>query len=354
MAVRTKNRVAGDKERIASGRLWQGYTMSVATFVEADRLLLNSSVYRVRIPATYLRERGHEINVIHIDNLYKSKLAETVLIERELFATNYEYMRAMGIKRIVLTFDDAYDLAVKGSMTYDYWHKDNRLADWKQTMRRADAVIVPSHLLAKNYGAKFVPNYHDPKYWPEAANHTVERNKSSLTLGWGGTAAHRHTWENSQLASALRTVKDEFGDSIKFVFYGGVADDAIHANNVPAELRGFVTFDEWPNVVRSFDIGLAPLASQYDYNRSNLKVLEYGLAGVPWVATSGGEYMDARGGLIVHNKAKEWRWALSELIEKEELRMTLGQVGREWAETYLADRAANMLTYERILWPKGQ
>ena len=71
----------------------------------------------------------------------------------------------------------------------------------------------------------------------------------------------------------------------------------------------------WPQVVKTFDIGVAPLSGPYDQRRSWLKTLEYGLAGVPWIATDGEPYRDhAAFGRLITNSPLTWELAIENTI----------------------------------------
>lgn len=54
----------------------------------------------------------------------------------------------------------------------------------------------------------------------------------------------------------------------------------------------YVRWDEWPGVLGTFDIGLAPMARHYDDSRSWIKAMEYGLMQIPFVATKSPAYQD--------------------------------------------------------------
>jgi len=72
----------------------------------------------------------------------------------------------------------------------------------------------------------------------------------------------------------------------------------------------------WPQIVARFDIGLAPLAGDYDRRRSWIKVMEYALAGIPCAFTDYEPYDDLRPlGIPIENSSENWYHALKFLIE---------------------------------------
>jgi len=92
--------------------------------------------------------------------------------------------------------------------------------------------------------------------------------------------------------------------------------------------QGGVQPKDWPKVVSTFDIGLAPLDPRplppwregapvvsYDDRRSWLKAAEYLTAGVPWAASKSETYKElAHLGHIVDNTPDAWFGVLSYMI----------------------------------------
>jgi glycosyltransferase involved in cell wall biosynthesis len=73
--------------------------------------------------------------------------------------------------------------------------------------------------------------------------------------------------------------------------------------------------DDWPKIVKMFDIGVAPLFGIYDQFRSWIKGMEYLLAGVPWVGTAGEPYSDiAQAGILIKNSTDAWDNAIEGVI----------------------------------------
>jgi glycosyltransferase involved in cell wall biosynthesis len=81
----------------------------------------------------------------------------------------------------------------------------------------------------------------------------------------------------------------------------------------------------------ALDIGLAPLQdTEFNRGKSNLKVLEYGVMGVPTIASPVYPYSNTIDngvdGIIVHkNRTKSWVKALVHLIDNKEDRIRMGE-----------------------------
>ena len=100
-----------------------------------------------------------------------------------------------------------------------------------------------------------------------------------------------------------------------------------------------------------FDIALAPLAANpFNEARSNLKFLEYSLAGAATVASAVGPFSDGRLPLVrVGNRSHEWIAAIRRLIEDVAYRTDLAVAATAYIEQYhtverSCDRVMNALS----------
>ena len=87
--------------------------------------------------------------------------------------------------------------------------------------------------------------------------------------------------------------------------------------------QGYVSPEQWGGVIaRSFDIGVAPLAGEYDKYRSWIKPIEYCLTSTPWLASDNGvtyyEIKDLNYGKFVQNDVDEWTRMLLQTVDNIE------------------------------------
>jgi len=120
---------------------------------------------------------------------------------------------------------------------------------------------------------------------------------------------------------------------------------------VPAENKLFqpgVMPQNWPKIVQTFDIGVAPLFGPYDQRRSWIKGLEYLLAGVPWIATGGEPYTDIKqlGVLVPVGNTEAWTTALTAKIEHIANEQADAQAKLTIARQWLMDNQLDH--YERV------
>jgi len=337
--------------------------MGEALFVYADRNelgILNTSQYRVLIPAKYLNKAGHKIvtetggSITNVyghkaDTINYSHVPEVVLLERVVWPGRIEKLRLAGARRIIITFDDNYQLLPPGAAS-EYWKRN--YGDFVKCLGLVDEVIVPSVALAADYSKlckkiSVVENYLDPDLWQAKTKY----DNHPLTIGWGGSNQHVATWANKHFSSALREIQRLYGDKIRIVVYGDAAVSALSDGNVEFESRYLVPFDEWPKHCAQFDIGLAPLYGVYDERRSNLKVIEYCAAGVPFVATDGTPYRGLWVGSHVGktNETRGWIAALDKIIQNYPSEVeTMQTSGAEIASEYMMNNGVHR--YEEILF----
>jgi glycosyltransferase involved in cell wall biosynthesis len=327
--------------------------MGEATFLVADNdQELNTSWFRILAPQKYLSKAGHGIVLQSVQSFDVRQVKETVLLERLIFPDTIKLLQLAGAKRIVGTFDDAYHVMPDVSGSKAYWTKD-RLDLFREGLGMCDLVLVPSTKLVTEYSKfgnmKLMPNYIDDELWP-----LVEMPPRDIViLGWGGSLGHGVTWNKTNLLEALRTLKKKYARKIEILICGKIPP-AIADSDLPCSYMGnWTPYPQWPEVVHAFHVGLAPLAGAYDRFRSGLKIEEYGLAQIPFVASDDGEYKiihetETTGGIFVKDRVQDWVDALSSLIDDPSLREGNGRIAREWAEGYFMSK--HVEDYEDVLF----
>jgi len=338
--------------------------MGEALFISADDPdwgEANSTYFRIHIPQKYLKLAGHTIHYRNIPAIYSEvggkyfdvdildyseDVPEVVLFERTLTTDRVEKLRLAGVKRIVATFDDHYGLMPKNASSFGYWH--HHFDDFCKSLSMVDWSIVPSQRLKRDFERhckgkiSVVKNYHDPMLWNFGYHQQAEDH---LLIGWGGSIQHWEGWQESGVIPALRQVLKERPD-IQLAIYGQEIAELL--GDIPNISFPRVLFEAWPSQVACFDIGLAPLGGEYDKRRSNLKLIEYGLAGVPFIASGFDPYPkeDSLGGILTSNR--DWYKNLMFLIDHPDKRLELSGLGKRWAEQYTMEK--HVSEYEEILW----
>ena len=105
---------------------------------------------------------------------------------------------------------------------------------------------------------------------------------------------------------------------------------------------GVLQFDQLPQAIAGFDIAIAPLIDKPgNSTRSDIKLKEYAIAGVPWLASDYGPYVDYgedQGGRLVRDD--EWFDALNGLLSDGKALRKLGKRGQKWAKDQTLERNA--------------
>jgi glycosyltransferase involved in cell wall biosynthesis len=293
-----------------------------------------------------------------------------------------QYWRSLG-KAVVVDFDDRYRLIHPTNAAAPFWlhgevevtlgegvkYKkeldDHPIEQFKKGIRLCTAGITPSVVLSDSW-KDFAPMFVVRNYLDSAAYHSVPKqdNSPNMLLGYGGSLSHLESFRDSGIHEALKRILQE-RDNVYLLIIG---DENI-TNNLPVPRHKvmhmpYVAWWQWQKTLKRYDIGLAPLAGDYDDGRSNLKVAEYLMAGIPFVASKSPvyeEFFDADSGHFVqhgHDKhdyddrAEDWYSSTIDIIDnieyyREKASMNIDKVGM----TYDVDRNVERIieTYQEII-----
>ena len=299
----------------------------------------NSSEWRCAVPYRAINRSGlHRASLLSIHDFANHtpqaqevcNAADVIVVERNLFGpvlSAIQYWKARD-KAIVANFDDAYSLMPPSNLNYQFWGEGVSrttgekiqpppLTQFKWGLRMVHAAIVPSRRLAEDWQSYtnmfYVPNYIDLSLYQNVSSEQHE----GIVIGWGGSISHLQSFVDSGVAEALRRVC-RARPQVKVMICGN--DLRIpKALGLPAKqviLQPWVSYREWPSVLSRFDIGLAPLAGEYDERRSWIKVLEYLVMKIPWIASEGSPYQEFRSyGWLVKNTSLSWERVLLDVVD---------------------------------------
>jgi hypothetical protein len=259
------------------------------------------------------------------------------------------YWRGLG-KPLAIDLDDAYHILPWSNPAHHYWHVQNdgvALLWLERALAEADALISPNQLLLGDWAhvcrGYLIPNFARPEWWGNLPSREEAKRRlgvyDRIVIGWGGSVSHYDSWFGSGLREAAKVLA-EMDRQLLFLICGNdprIVDSLPVPVSQKLGLRG-VPPEDWPKVVRAFDIGVAPLFGPYDQRRSWIKGLEYLLAEVPWIATRGVPYAEmADLGWMVENRPDSWIDAIWQTVQHLSEAQDAAASRRPIAENWLVD-----------------
>lgn len=322
--------------------------------------------YRIVFPLHCLQARGCDVSLVQTGvnaTVFHSGMfygKDIVLLQKVTNPTWYDMLGTVPREHrpmAVYEIDDLLWAMDHSNPSYMAWQKNK--AGMLSCIARADAVICSTEPLKREvlqvfprHRVEVVPNYIDlgRRNWD-----AEEPRPGGINIGWAG-GSHHYGDEEGHFAAAIRDILAANGE-VNFLFAGdpklfGYWNRSIKAAR-PSQVQyiGCRSFDECPGLISQFDIGLAPLKqSRFNACKSDLKLLEYGAYGIPYVATDIAPYRAydsaAQFGFLA-DSYKGWMRDLQYLIDNQEDREMMGaehsayvreqrgpeQCGQRWLDT---------------------
>jgi len=308
----------------------------------------NCSEWNCIIPAKAINKTGkHTANTIHINDFVKNteesqKLcadADIIMVERNYFGDTLTIMQFWKVrdKAVGAIFDDAYDIMHPQNVSYNFWThgeikakdpegkevlvymKPKPIVQFKWGLQMVKGIQVPSVNLAKDW-SKYNKTYYVHNFLDIDKYLNVEplfpHPKDEIVIGWCGSMSHYASFNDSGVLQGLRRVARKY-PQVKVLISGDRRlFELLDIRNDRKMFSPFVPKEQWCPLLKTLDIGLAPLAGEYDKRRSWIKALEYMALKVPWIATNYPTYDELHDyGLMTENGYKNWTDALEEMIE---------------------------------------
>jgi len=290
------------------------------------------------------RTKKHTANAIHINDFIKNNedtqkkctQADIIVIERNFFGdtlTMVQFWKSRN-KTVIAIFDDAYDIMHPKNVSYPFWtfgqvtgkNKKGKptkaimqpkpIEQFRWGMRMVKGIQVVSVNLAKDW-SKYNKTYHVRNYLDIKKYLNVEQlypHDKEIIIGWCGSLSHRPSFTDSGIVTALENIEKKY-KNVKILISGdkGIYDLLNVENKI---FQKFVPAEQWTPLLKTLDIGLAPLSGEYDKRRSWIKALEYMAVKVPWIATNYITYDELQDyGTITENGYKNWENAISKVLD---------------------------------------
>lgn len=305
--------------------------------------------YRFIAPLRGLAHAGHVQSTIVQTHKYhlrrNATLAELerldpdVLVQQFDFAPSFiewqkAYRKHRPSMRTIVMLDDLITHTPKDHPSYQSTPRNGRQL-MRQIFSNADRAIVstePLLQLLREFmeDVHLVPNALREDLWGHLVS--LRRVGKKPRVGWAGAQQHK-----GDLAIIADVVK-RTADSVDWIFFGMCPHEI---RPYVAEFHNFeVGVEAYPAKLASLnlDLAVAPL-EQHPFNeaKSNLRLLEYGILGLPVVCTDILPYRTDNAPVKrVDNDADAWTEAILERVHDLDAAATEGDVLREWVrEKYM-------------------
>lgn len=200
----------------------------------------------------------------------------------------------------------------------------------KYALDRCDRLVVSTDYLADCYSKlikdiQVVPNWLEQETWLPLTSH--KRTSERPRIGWAGGTTHQ-----SDLI-LLKEVIEQTRDEADWVFFGMCPSEI---RPLVAEFHPLASFAEYPArlAALNLDIAVAPLQDHpFNHGKSNLRLLEYGVLGIPVVCSDMTPYRNSPA-CCVPNSASAWIEALRTRIHDADARETEGLALKRWVRKH--------------------
>lgn len=308
--------------------------MNIAAFVWGVH---PSSNYRAIHPLTELARRGHLIATYdQEEDLTPSDEDLQVVLEDFEVAYIGRYIQPEAVQL-------ARRLTAAGMGVV--WDNDDdvvrpeRRAGFDGMAAVVDVITTTNEALAeryRSYGARTVIPI--PNFLTRASLAAQRSKHDGIVLGYAGWIDHQDDWDGLGLKDIVEDLLDVHPDLR--VESAGPIDLRLPADRYRA--HGALRFDRLPEAIAGFDVAIAPLIDKPGNDtRSDIKLKEYAIAGVPWLASPYGPYAgfgEEQGGWLVEDD--RWFDALNALLSDGKARKKLAKRGQKWASDHTLERNA--------------
>lgn len=294
-----------------------------------------NALYR-GIVLTELRRLGHQVEIDRDGEALASGRVRDVDVVHIHRYTEQDIRQAVCRLRdqgVAIVWDNDDDMAGSPFKTKGAMRAQQEQSLIAAMLEIADLVTTTSPHLAEQYHSRgaaevaVVENYIPANY--AAERHADRAHSDCVTIGWIGAGEHYHDLEQLQLRATFRRLLDTHPD-VRFATVGLKL-------GLPAERCHHTRLVEYRDLARhaaSYDIGIAPIVDiPFNRARSNVKLKEYAVMGVPWLASPIGPYAglgERQGGRLVADD--RWYEELERLVVDRRARQKLAKRALKWGE----------------------
>lgn len=294
--------------------------------------------------------------------------ADVITVQRNLISEEIfdaiRYWQGLG-KLVVADIDDAYPILPWSNPAHEFWINDPNKIDpikkLEEGIKLCGYLTSPNRNILRDWShvskGYLLPNFARREWWtelkPRSEMKEIYKLSDRVIIGWGGSVSHYDSWWGSNIFDATKAIARHYPEVV-FMICGNdprlYEQLPVHKDN--KRFQPGVEPGKWPQVIKTFDIGVAPLFGIYDQRRSWIKTLEYGLAGVPWVATEGEPYSDhAAYGRMANNTPESWESNIENIIKNLKHEQALAEERIPYYQQFFIDNQLDLYesTFKEIM-----
>jgi hypothetical protein len=307
----------------------------VHVVVAAATSIVNA-LYRGMVLAE-LQRLGHRVEIdLDGDGIQSGRVQSADVVHIHRYSER-EIRRAAGQLRergVAIVWDNDDDMTGSPVKSKGAMRAQQEQARAASMIEVADVVTTTSAYLAEQYrgwGAsevQVVENYIPPEY--TADRRAGHPHGDVVTIGWIGAGEHYYDLEQLGLRATLQRLLAAHPDvrlATVGVRLGLPADRWRHT--------ALAEYTELATHAASYDVGIAPLVDiPFNRARSNVKLKEYAVMGVPWLASPIGPYAglgERQGGRLVADD--RWYEELERLVVEPRARRKLAKRALKWGDS---------------------
>lgn len=299
--------------------------------------------YRCHVPGMELKRLGHDVFLGHQITPSSVEAADIIVLQRqwrEECLHALEHAHALG-KTVVYELDDDIWNLDPTNPSYEAWNNPELRGPAEALIRGADIVTTTTRPLAQklrllNKNTHILPNMLPPEHWQV----TRERPEGydTVAIGWAGSVARDR--DLAIVGSVIPQLLDTYPNVVLLVASG--SPSTVFPPHERIRTLQPLRIEQYPTLLAQFDIGIAPVVdSRFNQAKSDLKFIEYGMVGLPVVASDVESYTHSikhgENGFLATND-KDWLKFLRRLIENPDLRESLGQAAKAVAQSRTIDK----------------
>ncbi len=198
----------------------------------------------------------------------------------------------------------------------------------------ADRIVVPSEAFANTLRQTNFPVTVIPPAWDadDLSNSKPVRPRHNLNIGWLGLGGELE--DVFQVKRMIVRVLREF-PHVHLVIGGDVEVYQLF-DSLPESRRIFLPIieaEDYEYALKQIDILLLPLRNTPFHNSlSDKRLVDAGGRGIPWLASPCAAAVSWASGGLIANSLDEWHTNLRQLVLDSDLRVSLGNAGRQQAQ----------------------